>query len=67
MTHLERDPLDDVQRVDDVAQRLAHLAAVLVSDHRVKVHLGNRGPWHSNQVYYFGVTRLSNALLLFNW
>ena len=37
--HLQGDAADDVKRVDDVAQRLAHLTAVLVPDHRVKVDL----------------------------
>ena len=38
-THLQRDAVDDVQRIDDVAERLAHLAAVLVADHGVQVDL----------------------------
>lgn len=36
------DAVDHVQRVDDVAERLAHLAAVRVADHGVQVHLGSR-------------------------
>ena len=33
--------MDDVQRVDDIAQRLAHLAPVRVAYHRVQEHLKN--------------------------
>jgi pterin-4a-carbinolamine dehydratase len=34
--------VDDVERVDDVAERLAHLPAVGVAHHGVKVDLGSR-------------------------
>eukprot|EP00951_Prasinocladus_malaysianus_P040288 scaffold460966_cov35-Prasinocladus_malaysianus.AAC.1 len=36
---LQRDALDDVDGVDDVSERLGHLAAVGVPDHRVQIHL----------------------------
>ena len=36
--HLEGDALDDVQRVNDIAQRLGHLAAVRIAHHAVQVH-----------------------------
>lgn len=39
MQGLEVKTLDDVDRVDDVSERLAHLAAVSVTDHRVAVNL----------------------------
>ena len=39
---VERDAVDDVERVDDVAQRLAHLAAVRVADDRVQVDVLER-------------------------
>jgi len=38
--HLEGDALDDLEWVDDVAERLGHLAAVLVANHRVQVDVG---------------------------
>ena len=34
--------VDDVQRVDAVAQALGHLAALAVLDHRVDVHVAER-------------------------
>ena len=40
MSDLQGDPSHHVQRVDDVAKRLAHLATVRVPYHGVQVHLG---------------------------
>ena len=37
--HLKSDPLNDIKRVDDVAQGLGHLAAMGVAHHGVQVHL----------------------------
>jgi hypothetical protein len=34
--------LDDVQRVDAVAERLGHLLPLAVLDHRVDEHVGER-------------------------
>lgn len=42
MKGLEVKTLDDVDRVDDVSERLAHLTAVSVTDHRVAVNLLER-------------------------
>ena len=39
MKSFEGDAADDVERVDDVTQRLAHLTTVSVADHGVKVNL----------------------------
>jgi hypothetical protein len=38
-TRLQRDALDDVERVDDVAEALGHLAPVRVAHHAVQVDL----------------------------
>ena len=40
VSDLQGDPSYHVQRVDDVAKRLAHLATVSVPYHGVQVHLG---------------------------
>lgn len=37
--YLEGDPGNDVQRVNDVAQRLAHLPSMGVSHHRMQINL----------------------------
>lgn len=37
--YLEGDPGNDVQRIDDVAQRLAHLPSMGVSHHRMQINL----------------------------
>ena len=37
--HLKRDAIDDVQGVNDIAQRLRHLAAMGITDHGVQIHL----------------------------
>jgi hypothetical protein len=39
VTHLQTDAIDHIHRVDDVAQRLGHLAAVRVAHHRVQIYL----------------------------
>ena len=36
----QRAAVDDLQRVDDVPERLGHLPALLVADHRVQVDVG---------------------------
>lgn len=36
---LKRDAFNDVDRVDDIAQGLGHLAAMGIAHHRVEVHL----------------------------
>ena len=37
--YLQGDPCDDVQGVNDVAQRFAHLPSVGVPHHRMKINL----------------------------
>lgn len=37
--HLKRDSIDDVQGVDDIAQRLGHLATMSITHHGMQVHL----------------------------
>ena len=37
--YLQRDAVDDIQGVNGVTQRFGHLAAILVPDHGMKVHL----------------------------
>jgi hypothetical protein len=60
---LQADALDDVQRVDHVAQGLAHLAAVSVAHHRVQVHLAGRAPHRASDKALHGeYTRRSTAL-----
>jgi len=38
------DAVDDVQRVDDIAEALGHFTAGLIAHHRVKKHLVERDP-----------------------
>ena len=38
-TCLERDALDDMKGVDDVAERLGHLAAMGIAHHGMEIHL----------------------------
>ena len=40
---LKCDAFNDIDRINDIAQRLGHLAAMSISHHRVQVHLLE---WH---------------------
>ena len=41
-THLKRYPMDEVKRVDNVAEGFAHLSPVSISDQGVEIHLRER-------------------------
>lgn len=43
LLYFKSNACDDVQRIDDIAERLAHLPSVGISHHCVQIHLDRQG------------------------